>query len=94
MSGIFDGSRELFFSNLACEFLVYPFWHWMTYAQMSPYPKGPLHEKKYNPVNPYEDKGPKSSTSRNYIDDLGMVAFSDGTMCFYVVMGEWSISLL
>jgi hypothetical protein len=28
----------------------------MTYARMSPYPKGPLHEKKYNPVNPYEEK--------------------------------------
>lgn len=42
--------------NLMCEFIVYPFWHWMTYSTRSPYPQGPLHEKKFNPINPYEDK--------------------------------------
>jgi hypothetical protein len=47
---------RVFLFNIACEFIVCSFWHWMTYARMSPYPKGPLHEKKYNPVNPYEGK--------------------------------------
>ena len=47
----------VFLYNLACEFLIYSFWHFMTYAHVSPYPKGPLYEKKFNPVNPYEGKG-------------------------------------
>ncbi|CAF1092974.1 unnamed protein product [Rotaria sordida] len=42
---------------LSCEFILYSFWHWMTYARMIPYPQGPSHEKKFNPVNPYEEKG-------------------------------------
>ncbi|CAF1030163.1 unnamed protein product [Rotaria sordida] len=48
---------RVFLFNIACEFTTYPFWHWMTHARRSPYAQGPLHEKKFNPVNPYEDKG-------------------------------------
>ncbi|CAF3804228.1 unnamed protein product [Rotaria sordida] len=44
-------------AHLSCKFILYSFWYWMTYARMSPYPQGPLHEKKFNPVNPYEEKG-------------------------------------
>jgi len=47
----------VFLYNLAWEFTVYPFWHWMTHARISPYAQGPLHEKKFNPNNPYEEKG-------------------------------------
>jgi hypothetical protein len=46
---------RIFLLNIACEFIICPFCHWMTYARMSLYPKGLLHEKKYNPVNPYEE---------------------------------------
>jgi len=45
---------RVFLFNIACEFITYPFWHWMTYARQSPYPHGPLKEKKFNPINPYE----------------------------------------
>jgi len=38
--------------NLACEFILYSFWHYMTYA--SAYAEGKLKEKKFNPVNQYE----------------------------------------
>jgi hypothetical protein len=48
---------RVFLFNIACEFTTYPFWHWMTHARRSPYAQGPLHEKKFNPVNPYEVKG-------------------------------------
>jgi hypothetical protein len=53
----FKWVSRVFLYNLAWEFTVYPFWHWMTQARMSPYPRGPLHEKKFNPANPYEEKG-------------------------------------
>lgn len=47
--------RVLLF-NIACELMTYTFWHWITHARRSPYAHGPLHEKKFNPVNPYEEK--------------------------------------
>ena len=53
----FKWVSRVFLYNLACEFTLYPFWHWMTHARRSPYANGPLHEKKFNPVNPYEEKG-------------------------------------
>ena len=52
----FQWVSRVFLFNLACEFIIYSFWHWMTQARMSPYAQGPLHEKKFNPVNPYDDK--------------------------------------
>lgn len=42
--------------NFACEFTIYPFWHWMTQSHRSPYAQGALHEKKFNPINPYQQK--------------------------------------
>jgi hypothetical protein len=54
---------RVFLFNIACEFITYSFWHWMTHARRSPYAQGPLHEKKFNPVNPYEEKG-KNHLSR------------------------------
>ena len=50
-----DWTIRVILFNLLCEFIVYPFWHWMTYAQSSPYPHGELHKKKFNPINPYKD---------------------------------------
>jgi len=41
--------------NLICEFLVYGFWHWLTYAGR--YATGKLKNKKYNPENQYETSG-------------------------------------
>ncbi|UJR13098.1 hypothetical protein I4U23_000122 [Adineta vaga] len=43
---------KVFLFNIICEFVTYSFWHWMTHARQSPYPHGPLHEKKFNPMNP------------------------------------------
>ncbi|CAF3819716.1 unnamed protein product, partial [Rotaria sp. Silwood1] len=42
----FKWVSQVFLYNIACECIVYSFWHWMTYARINPYPKGPLHEKK------------------------------------------------
>ncbi len=42
----FKWVSRVFLYNLACEFIVYPFWHWITQARRSPYAQGPLHEKK------------------------------------------------
>jgi sterol desaturase/sphingolipid hydroxylase (fatty acid hydroxylase superfamily) len=39
--------------NLMSEFLVYGFWHWVTY--MSEVSKGPLKDIKFNPKNQYEE---------------------------------------
>jgi sterol desaturase/sphingolipid hydroxylase (fatty acid hydroxylase superfamily) len=39
--------------NLACEFICYGFWHWFVYQ--SKFAQGPLKEKKFNPVNQYEN---------------------------------------
>lgn len=47
---------KVIFFNLAAEFVVYPYWHWMTHSRLSPYARGPLHEKKFNPTNPYDDR--------------------------------------
>ncbi|CAF1538815.1 unnamed protein product [Rotaria sordida] len=47
---------RVFLYNIACEFIFYSFWHWMTYGRTSPYPRGSLHEKKFNPINQYEEK--------------------------------------
>ena len=46
----------VFLYNLACEFILCSFWHWLTYSRTSPYANGPLHEKKFNPINPYENE--------------------------------------
>jgi hypothetical protein len=53
----FKWVSRVFLYNIACEFILYSFWHWITYARMSPYAQGPLHEKKFNPINPYNEKG-------------------------------------
>ncbi len=53
----FKWVSRVFLYNLAWEFTVYPFWHWMTQSHMSSYAQGPLHEKKFNPINPYEETG-------------------------------------
>ena len=45
----------VFCYNIACEFIIYSFWHWLGYSRTSPYVQGPLHEKKFNPINPYDD---------------------------------------
>eukprot|EP00294_Goniomonas_avonlea_P016811 CAMPEP_0114558852 /NCGR_PEP_ID=MMETSP0114-20121206/10608_1 /TAXON_ID=31324 /ORGANISM="Goniomonas sp, Strain m" /LENGTH=329 /DNA_ID=CAMNT_0001744281 /DNA_START=84 /DNA_END=1073 /DNA_ORIENTATION=+ len=41
--------------NLACEFIICTFWHWLTYV--GPYSKGNLQKQKYNPDNQYEKSG-------------------------------------
>ena len=52
----FKWVSRVFLYNIACEFIIYSFWHWITQARNSPYAQGPLHEKKFNPVNPYQEK--------------------------------------
>jgi len=44
--------------NLGCEFLIYSFWHYMTYA--SNFSTGKLRDKKFNPNNQYSDQGQKA----------------------------------
>ena len=53
----FKWVSRVFLYNLACEFTLYPFWHWVTHARRSPYANGPLHKKKFNQENPYDQKG-------------------------------------
>ncbi|CAF3934231.1 unnamed protein product [Rotaria sp. Silwood1] len=47
----------VFLYNIACEFIIYSFWHWITHGRTSPYLQGEFHEKKFNPLNSYEEKG-------------------------------------
>jgi len=45
----------VFAFNLVVEFVLYSFWHWMTYA--GPYARGELQKFKYNETNQYEPNG-------------------------------------
>lgn len=70
--------------NLACEFIFYGFWHWVTYS--GPFARGPLKQMKYNPENQYA--GESGHLKREFIfTTLGFLQ-SSAFQC--VIMHLWS----
>jgi len=70
--------------NLACEFIVYGFWHFITYG----YSPENLKNRKYNPVNQYTDKSFSGQFRREMIfTTLGFLQ-SSGFQC--VMMHLWA----
>jgi hypothetical protein len=63
-------TRVLLF-NLVCELFVYSFWHWLTHSSLSPYARGVLREKKFNPTNPYDDGKQQHLLREVFLTTLG-----------------------